>query len=168
MLHHPRMKTVGVAADPVAVLIKPFVMNPCPARHHAAHAWHRQTTFPVRLDFIRQRRDDRIDQHRLGNRRGFGIAHVALEAEDHQLPVDADLGRRETRAVGGVHGVEHVGDQCVHRKGTEFRDRFCLAQQARVAHAQNFVHAHRYCFKNSVNAGPVSGCFEPIATIAFK
>ena len=81
------------------------------ARHQAAQARHRQAALPAFLLVVADRLDHRIDQHRARHRRRVGVACIRRETEDHELQVDADLRRREAGAVGGFHGVEHVGDQ---------------------------------------------------------
>ena len=86
---------------------------------------------------------DRIEQHRARHRRRLGIARVdVLGAEDHQLQVDADLRRRQAGAVGGVHGVEHVGDQQVDSSRVECGHGLGHAQQARIAHLEDFTDCH--------------------------
>jgi hypothetical protein len=48
----------------------------------------------------------------------------------------------EVEAVAGAHGVEHVGHQQMQRVGVEFGHALGDAQQAFVAHFQNFTHCH--------------------------
>ena len=71
------------------------------------------------------------------HRRRLGIAHVAGKAEDHQLQVHTDLRRGQAGALGGLHGVEHVGDQRMQLGRVEFAHRGRHAQQAGIAHLQD-------------------------------
>ncbi|MCY1457698.1 hypothetical protein D9M71_750150 [compost metagenome] len=50
VLHHPRMEAIGKAVDRVALGVDALVADMLEARHHAAQARHRQTTFPAVLD----------------------------------------------------------------------------------------------------------------------
>jgi hypothetical protein len=72
--------------------------------------------------------------------RGNGIGRIG--AEYHELQIDSDLRRSETRAVDCVHGLGHVGDELVNVVGIEFAHRLRHAQQARVAHFQDFTNGH--------------------------
>ena len=109
------------------------------ARHQAAQAGHRQAAFPAVFHLVGQRRDDRIAQDGLRHRRRVGIALVAVEAEDHQLQVHADLRRGQSHALGGGHGLEHVRDQRAQLGRAEMRHGRGHAQQPRVAHLQDGV-----------------------------
>ena len=70
-------------------------------------------------------------------------ANLSRDPAEFKLQVDTDLRRRQARAVGRVHRVEHVGHQRVQLGDVEGLHRLRDAQQARVAHLENLTHAHR-------------------------
>ena len=146
VLNHAGVETVGFTLYQPALGVEAGVADARMARHHAAQAGHRQAALPTIHHLFIQRRDHRVDQHRGRHGRRIGVAHVARVAEDHQLQIDTDLRRRQTSTVGRGHGLEHVGNQylqlrrakCAHGRGH--------TQQARVAHPQNFMHAHGWVY----------------------
>jgi hypothetical protein len=56
-----------------------------------------------------------VEQHCARHWRRVGVARARLEAEDHELQVDADLRRGEDRALRRLHRPEQVGDESVRR-----------------------------------------------------
>ena len=66
------------------------------ARHHAAQAGHRQAAFPALFLVVAERRDRRIDQHRLGHRRRVRVALVAARSRRSRA-----AGRRRSAAPRG-------------------------------------------------------------------
>ena len=142
MLHHPGVKALGLAVDGAPERILPGVANAREARHLAAQAGHRQAALPALFHLIAQRRDQRVDQDRFRHRRRIGVTLVLPESEDHQCQVDPDLRRGQAGAASRVHGLEQVGDQRAHGRGVEFTHGLGDAQQARVAHLENFTNGH--------------------------
>jgi hypothetical protein len=69
----------------------------------------------------------------------FGIAFAALETEQYDLQIDADLRGRQADAAGGDHGFLHVADQCIQLGGGEALDQLGDAQQPRIAEPQNLA-----------------------------
>src|SRR6185295_14580655 len=137
------VKSFRLALDRTAVEVEAAVADAREARHDAAQSGHRQTAFPALFLHAPDRLDRRIDEDRLGHRRRVGIAVVAVEAEDDELQVDADLRCREPGAVGRVHRLEHVGDELAQLGRREALDRTRDREQPRVAHLQDRANRHR-------------------------
>ncbi len=75
-----------------------------------------------------------------GTAEGVRIALAALETEDHQLQVDADLRRGQPYPADVMHGFEHVVDQPLQLLAAEQfgRHRLRDTQQALVTHLEDF------------------------------
>ncbi len=151
MLHDACMKTESVALDRLSVRVEAFVADALKAIDHATQARHRQAAFPALFHGRVQRRDDRVDQDRLRNRLGLWVTLAALEAEDHQLQVNADLRGSKAHAADAFHGFEHVGDEGLEFVTAEHRLRYGRsdAKQALVAHFQDLVNHEVSPFKDS-------------------
>ncbi len=142
MLYHAGVKAFRYAIDGQALRIKATVADATEARYHAIHAGHRQAAFPVLFFLGSQCLDRRVDENCLRYGRRIRIPLVALEAHDHDCQVHADLRRGEADAFGGCHRLEHVPDQCIEIRAVESKHGFRDAEQARVAHFQNFMDGH--------------------------
>src|SRR5215469_16105631 len=67
MLHDTRVKALDRAVDRRTGGIEPLVTQPPVTRHEAAHAGDRETSFPSLLLLGIERRQQRIDEHRVGH-----------------------------------------------------------------------------------------------------
>ena len=62
-----------------------------------------------------------------------------MDAENHRAQADADLRRRESRAVEMRHGIAHVSEQGSELRGAKALDRRGVAQQPLVAHSEDLA-----------------------------
>ena len=145
MLHDAGVKAVDLALDGPALRVEAAVADAGEARHHTAQAGHREAAFPGFFFGVAERGDLWVDQHRLGHGRRIGVTIVVPESENHHRQVDPDLRRRQACAVGIVHRVEQIDDECLQRRRIEDLHGLRDAQQARVAHLENFADGHGGC-----------------------
>lgn len=142
VLHHARMKAAHCAVDKRSVLVAPLIAQMGETRHQTAHAGHTQASLPSRFHRIGQRGDDRINEHRLRYALGFRIARIIIHFENNHAQVYAYLRGGQTNTVQGMHGVAHVLYEFVQLRRIERVNFFGVAQQASIAHAQNFPNGH--------------------------
>src|SRR3569623_3919 len=140
VLHHARVKTVHLAHEALATLIEAAVTQSRVTRHQPAHARHAQTALPILIHLRTLKLELGVDEYGDGDGLDLGITRIGLEAEDHQPTVNADLRRGEACTVQRIHGVEHIPDQRIERRGVELGDRLRHALQARIAHTQYFMN----------------------------
>ena len=132
------MEAARFAFDPAAFRVVTRVTDPRVARHDAAKPRHRQTTLPPFFHVVRERNQHRIDDLGIRNRLRIGIARIVLDTEYHDAQRNANLRRRETRALVLSHRIAHVGEQRVDRRRVEPRNFLRAFEQTRIAHAQHF------------------------------
>jgi len=143
VLDHAGMKAFHAAVDRTALGVKALVADTLPAGYPPAQAGHRQAALPALFFLAAQRRDHGVDQHGARHQRRIRVAHIGLvTAKNHHLQIDPDLRRGQSSAVGRMHGVEQVNDQAMERGGVKGLHRLGQAQQARIAHFENFTHRH--------------------------
>ena len=142
MLHNARVEATHRPLESLAALIETAIADVFVARHDTAHSRNRQATFPALLDFLIERRDQRIDQDRFRNRIGIRITRAALKTEDDDLQTYPDLRRSKPRTAGSLHGIPQVGDQRAQFRTGKIINRHRLFQQARVTHAKNASDCH--------------------------
>ena len=105
----------------------------------------RQATFPVALGLGVLDLDLGIDAH--GQRL---VAQLAVarrptrNLDDRESDAFVDLRGGEADAAVVVQGVDHVGDQAVHRRTADVlpRDLACRLSQGGVPHANDLAHRH--------------------------
>src|SRR6058998_2106224 len=81
------------------------------AGHHAAHVGDREAALPALLHFVRERRDDRIDDHHQGHRGRVRVARVPEHLDDGDLLGRVYLVRRQPGPVVLAHRLHHVVDE---------------------------------------------------------
>ena len=80
MLHHPRVKALGLSVDGIALSIEATVSHMSWPWHHAAHPRNRKASFPILVLLIAQRGDDRVNKNRWGYQFTVGVARIDLIA----------------------------------------------------------------------------------------
>ena len=86
-IHHPLAR--------LSAWIAPGDASGLPARQLTVRPRHAEATLPAETVLV-HRRELGVDEHCLGDRRGFGMAGVVVDAVDHNPPGHADLGCRQT------------------------------------------------------------------------
>ena len=137
VLHDAGVNVADGALDGPTAKVEAAVAQIFPARHRAAQPGHRETAFPAVFDLCRERCQQRVDQHRAGHRFGVRIAGVAVDPENHDAQIDADLRRGQAGTVERAHGVLHIDDQRREFVGGEALNDPRLLPQTRIAHFQH-------------------------------
>ncbi len=134
------MEPFDAAVDRLSLRVQALVADAPMARYRAAQPRHRQAALPALFHLVVQRGDPRVQQDGRRHGRGVRIALAALETEDHQLQVDADLRRGQPYPADVMHGFEHVVDQPLQLLAAEQfgRHRLRDTQQALVTHLEDF------------------------------
>src|SRR6056300_1713528 len=105
MLHHPRVKALGLSIDGIAVRIEATVSYMRRPWHHAAHPRNRKTPLPILVLLIAQRGDDRVNKNRWGYQFTIGVARIDLIAtKQHHLKINTNLWRSQPCTIGRLHG----------------------------------------------------------------
>ncbi len=140
VLHHARVKALGDTVDCHSKLVKAAIAKMRMSLNYAAHSGYRQAPFPTLFKFLIEHFDKGIDQHGAWNRWRIGIAFIAIEAEDHQTQIDADLRCGEPCAIRRLHGLKHVRDEDMQLGSIEFGDFASHAQKPRISHSQDWMN----------------------------
>lgn len=141
MLDDAGVEPFGDAVDRRAGLVLTPIADSFETRHETAQSGHRKAPFPPFRRLLRERFDDRIRKNRPRNGGRLRVTLAALEAEDDQLEIDPDLGRREADTSRSLHRVEQVDEQRFEG-ASELGHRLRDAKKSGITHAQDFTDAH--------------------------
>ena len=145
VLQHHGEETARLARHGLPMLVDALVPDPGGTRHGAAQAGNRQASLGLYRDLLADRGDHRIDQRRHRARRIVGAgAALRRHAVDEQPQRHMHLRRRQPRAGGVVHGLDHVRDQRADPGCGGILDRPRLRQQDRVTHTGDLQQGHAH------------------------
>ena len=130
-----RRQTLQLTLEWLAVRILGAHLHARRALDLLEYVGHRQAAFFRHLDAVAC--------HNLGVDVDLRLVLLAADIHHEQPPMDIDLRGRQSDPRGGIHGLQHVGDQLLER-GIELLHRVGTGAQPGIGEFQYGQQGHRY------------------------